>query len=288
MSYKNHLLFTVLFVLGLAACEEIPPFISFEEDKTVSDTTYLSPDVAEPQPKTVFIEEFSGVRCVNCPAANEATEAMVEDNPGRVHLMVLHAGSLTQPHVNSNLDLVIEEGEFLYDFLETIAVPAASFNRVRFDGTNSIALLGVGTWQPRLEAELTETTPVNLEVNTEYDAENRTLTIATNLHYTQTITGIHNLSIAITESGIIEPQSLQDSSVEEEYKHKHVLRDMITPVTGTPLNVEKVPGRVVIKAFEFTLPNGWVPENCSVIAFVHETEDGSKRVLQSAEAGVVE
>ncbi|OWY21215.1 hypothetical protein C7N43_10530 [Sphingobacteriales bacterium UPWRP_1] len=277
----------VLLFAFLSSCKEIPPFIDFTE--ILSDTTYL--DVVEtPQSRIVVLEEFTGVRCVNCPAGHEESRNIAEAHPGRFVYMSLHAGFLTAPYPESQQQFVIEETTFLYDFLETLAVPAAAIDRVKFPNENTIALLNANTWAAKVEQELQKPTPVNLYLTREYDPETRNLRVTAKLSYTQTITTDNNLSVFIAESHIIDPQLIPDgasSIVKPDYEHNHVVRDMFTAPQGIVINAEKVPGRVVIKVFEMVLPDEWVAENCEITAFVHNAGT-NKEILQGATIKVIE
>ena len=70
------------------------------------------------------------------------------------------------------------------------------------------------------------------------------------------------------------------------YRHEHVLRDMITTATGTPIMstlAEKEAGRVYERTFTYTLAAAWVPENCRLIAFVTNNNGADKEVRQVTE-----
>jgi hypothetical protein len=58
---------------------------------------------------------------------------------------------------------------------------------------------------------------------------------------------------------------------------------MLSTVTGDILDnaVDKTPGRVFEKEYKIVPEEGWVIENLSVVAFVHNFT-GDKQVLQSA------
>ena len=292
MRRLNHTNIGLLAVLAIVfalstSCKEIPPFIDFTE--TLSDTTYI--DVVEaPQNRMVILEEFTGVRCVNCPAGHEVSKALLAANPGRFAYVVLHAGFLTQPYTDSQQAFVIDESTFLYDFLEAAAVPAAAINRVKFSGENFLSLLNANSWGAKVTQELQKPTSVNLTLSREYDAETRNLRITVRIHYTQAVNIDNNLSLFLAESHIVDPQLIPDgtsSIVELEYEHNHVVRKMLTAPQGLVLTADKTPGRVIVKVFETTLPEAWIAENCEIIGFVHNAGE-NKEIQQGATIKVVE
>ncbi|QQS29608.1 MAG: Omp28-related outer membrane protein [Sphingobacteriales bacterium] len=280
-------LFWTFLLVVFNSCKEIPPYIDFTE--TLSDTTYV--DIVEsPQIRLVILEEFTGVRCVNCPAGHEVSKALLAANPNRFAYMVLHAGFLTQPYADSQQQFVIDETTFLYDFLEVPAVPAAAINRVQYSGENFLSILNPNSWGAKVALELQKPTPVNLTLSSEYDSNNRNLRITARIHYTQEVSADNNLSLFLAESHIVDPQLIPDgtsSIVNLEYEHNHVVRKMLTAPQGLVLNVEKIPGRVVVKVFEITLPEAWNADNCEVIGFVHNA-GVNKEILQGATIKIVE
>lgn len=277
--------------LFFSACEEIPPNVDLES-QAITDTTFIT-TVAEPQAKKVLIEEFSGVRCVNCPEANEVTERILTDKNGRLIALTIHAGppTLVLPYPESLANYVIDEGTTLATSLEVQGLPTASIDRVQFSGRNSITLVNSATWEARIDEQLAVTTPVNINLTKNYEEESRLLQAFVELAYTAAVSEDHFISLALSESHIIDAQLKPDESgvgkVTLDYEHNHLLRDMLTPVTGVAVDAEKVAGRVVIKGFEIVLPDNWVAENCHLIAFVHEN-GAVKRVIQAEEIGVVE
>jgi len=93
--------FAFFWFLG---CKEIGPSIDLSPIKP-SDTTF----VAAPESATlrsVLVEEYTGVKCVNCPEGAAILKAAAEANDGRVIVIGLHSGSLTSPI----------DGESKYDF----------------------------------------------------------------------------------------------------------------------------------------------------------------------------
>lgn len=274
-------------LLSFSACEEYSPFESVINGETaaiLSDTTFVA-DIEEAQAKMVVMEEFSGVRCINCPEGNRKADELLTIYPDHLIVTTLHAGYLAFPYPESNHDFVTDETTFLFDFLEVQAYPAASINRVHFEDENNIAVLGLNKWEGKVSAELAVSPPVNVYITPEYNGETRNLKVIVEMRYTQAVSTNNALSIYITENNIIDAQlnEVEDADVvQTDYIHKHVVRDMMTNVLGSPIDVEKTPGRVVARVFETTLPTEWVAENCEIIAFVHNTGDSNKRILQAA------
>jgi len=276
------LLFAAWILAFFNSCEEVPPYIDFTQ--TLSDTTYIDA-VETPQARFVILEEFTGVRCVNCPIGHEISKGLLTSNPGRFAYVALHAGFLTAPYAESQQQFVIDESTFLYDFLESPAVPSAAINRVKYPGENFLSILNPNAWASKVTQELQKPTPVNLHLTTNYDPDTRNLRVTARINYTQTVSADNNLSIYLAESHIVDPQLIPSgisSAVKPDYEHNHVVRDMLTAPQGLSLaGIDKTAGRVIIKVFETTLPNNWVAENCEITALVHNAGP-DKEILQGA------
>jgi hypothetical protein len=93
--------------------------------------------------------------------------------------------------------------------------------------------------------------------------------------------GEHHLSIMLTENNIVDAQTLPAKGVVKDYKHKHVLRDMLTPFDGVALTEILSKGAKIKRDFTYTLPATFNAKECEVIAFLHKVGQ-TKEVLQAA------
>ena len=50
-----------------------------------------------PEMRTGFLEDFTGVNCVNCPDGHAVMASIAAANPGRVSLVGVHAGVYAVP-----------------------------------------------------------------------------------------------------------------------------------------------------------------------------------------------
>jgi hypothetical protein len=69
-------------VLFSACTKEIGPAIDFSKVQA-KDTFYMAP-VENAQLKNVLIEEFTGVKCPNCPDGHDIVATIQNTNPNRV------------------------------------------------------------------------------------------------------------------------------------------------------------------------------------------------------------
>jgi hypothetical protein len=165
------------------------------------------------------------------------------------------------------------------------AIPCADVDRVHFPSQNQIVIYSRNSWETFVEQRLAVDNPCNLELTADYNAQDRTVRINTGIHFLKTVDSLIHLSIMIIEDDIVSPQKQPNNSVDSNYVHQHMLRDMITPALGSITHTTTEVGRVVRRDYEYQLPEDFVAENCRIVALVHRI-GGSQRVLQAAEVAV--
>jgi hypothetical protein len=308
---KKILLYLVPFiVLALASCKEEPPAINYEPIATITDTTFMmgSDTIPDAQKKAILIEDISGVKCVNCPDAALIARTLAEDNkiPGtnesRVNVvtvqpMIEGLKSLTEPidhnGVKTKSDLRTGAGA---DICELVALPGSLpngyVNRKKMAG-KSDAILAKEEWGTAVQNELLDSTPVNIEMHAEYNRATAEMTVTVELAYTRAAINSNYLSVAIVEDSIVDAQEKKDGGTiiyDQNYLHRHILRDMFTSHTGDLLNtsagITLLRGRYFKKVYKKQVTAITVPEHFMVAAYVHE-DATSKYVLHSKEVHVV-
>jgi len=289
----------LIALVGIVACTEKPPFIDLAEPVPVEaglvDTSFIVTEIPSPQDRVVFIEDFSGVQCVNCPKGNAKVAEIVEEHPGRVIGLTLHAGEFAVPFGNniSKEEFVTEETVDLDGFLGIQVYPSITIDRHAFNGEVPITGQFINTWNILAEERLEVPTPVNLTLSQTYNEADSTYRIRFEAVYTQDVADeAHNYSIFLAESGIIDAQLSSDTELYppngliREYVHDHVVRDMITPSLGNSLTSENlVEGLSIIKEFKLTLDENWVADNMEIIAIVHNSGE-LKEIIQAKKIGL--
>src|SRR5690348_14133339 len=102
MKKTTFILGSWFLVLGslLYSCKEVGPDINLHGNQNaLTDSTYVESPVQTPETKNVLIEEFTGVRCPNCPQGHVIIANIKAANPGRVVSVSLHPqNSLGYPY----------------------------------------------------------------------------------------------------------------------------------------------------------------------------------------------
>ena len=249
-------------------------------------TTPIPPETVV---KKVLMEEFTGVRCVNCPQAKtEIANLQSEALFGKNFIAVsYHAGFFSRPYNDSKNDYRTNQGDDIIEFLDQpIGFPSGVINRKLFSGEEDLQIESFATWGGFVGQELEETAEMALDLETTYNTSSRVLNVSIDITPLQNINEPLNLSILITENDIVDVQLTPDGIVED-YAQTHVFRAMLTNTFGDPINEVLVANQPISNIYSFTLPSEWVAENCYVVAFVHHAEQ-SKEVLQVEEVAIIE
>jgi thiol-disulfide isomerase/thioredoxin len=272
----NKKLLTMLFlsVVAVYSCTEKP----------VNIPDFVIPD----SDRVVLVEEFTGVRCPNCPSGAATLDDLLFLYEDQIVVIAVHGGFDTEPLDASKYDFRTEESIEYEKNFNLIAKPSAAFNRVERNGM--LAQIGINTWGGYLSEEVEKPHLMNIELENSFNAETRELMINIGFIPITDLSGNYTYNIALTESHIFDAQ-LNQSEVIEAYEHNHVFRKMLTELAGDPLGSDLKANEIITKSTTYVLPQDeelWVAENCHVVVFASELDGDSKIVLQAAEANVTQ
>lgn len=265
--------FLLCLVFLITACQETPVVIpEFEPIQSG---------------RVVLVEELTGVRCPNCPAGSERLNSIETQYPNNIVIVGIHGTDLTKPLAESKYDFRNQDAIDLENFLKPyLGKPAAYFNRVFYDELqgdwgNSFN----GQWQGYFERELEKPQTLELSITKSYDPETRVLDITVGALALEDLSGDFKVTIMLTENNIIDAQDDQNTIIDD-YKHKHVLREIITNFDGDQFAVTLERNRPFTKSYTYTVPKDdtdlWNDDNMEVIAFIANTEGETEEVLQAA------
>lgn len=255
------------------SCEEEGPIILLEEAEIpLVDSTFIIDNVPQAEEKVVLMEEFTGVRCTNCPLGHAKVSELYDAHGERFIAIGVHSNFLGAPY-EGNEDFRTESANSLNDALGPVnGKPSAFIDRKIFTGNQTRDIINPDLWAGFVAQELAVPTPVNINLEiVDYNEDERLMRYRTTLTYTNNAQA-HNLGFAITENDLIAAQ-LNAGNIIENYVHKHVLRIYITPVIGIPLTTNLEIGRVIIKEFEFKVPLEWNIDNLELIAYIRASND---------------
>ncbi len=224
--------------------------------------------------KHVLIEDFTGQRCVNCPAATDLIRQMQESyGEGNLIAVGIYSGPFGSTVSGRYFPLTTETGNHYYDGLGASTQPIARIDR---GAPNDIT----ATWPTEVYECMQKEATMGLAITNAYDEGARTVGISVDATAFSDVDG--RLQVWVTEDGIVSRQDLADGSTDNDYVHDHVFRAAVNDIDGEAIHVAG--GETETRSFSMALDAEWVAENMSVVAFVFN-DDG---VLQVTKAPVVQ
>ncbi len=280
---KSILIFSLVFTAFLQSCMEVGPDINFLPDiVNANDTTFMAP-VEQAVPRKVLLEEFTGVRCVNCPLGHQRAKDIMATHPNKVYTVGLHTGLFSNPYNQTGLvslhDFRLPEATAIENLLGAQSYPSGAVDRKLFS-TENFVILNINKWENYVNSQLTLPTPYKIELATSYDTTSRSLQVTATTKLTSTSTDTVNISVMILENNITDIQ-LTPQGIDTFYNHQHVLRAMFTPVGGSSFNVPDLnAGRVIVRNFTGVLPAIINEREVEILVFIHRVGSSSKEILQ--------
>ncbi len=273
-------------------------FILFLSLIIASSCKEISPDyrLVRPQEgqRNILIEEFTGVQCVNCPQGTDEIINLQGLYGKNLISVAIHAGFFAQaPYSDSKYNFLTQSGQAIENWIgPPLGYPSAVVNRSKFSGENSYQL-GRQKWAAYV-GQLAQSLPlVDVVAITNFNPVTRELEVSVTVEALADINEDIRINVMLTEDNIIDPQAntAAPGGRTTAYKHRHVLRSMLTNFDGNFLAANMKFGDQLTKEYKFTLPaeNGWWnADNCHIVAFVTDASSNSPgEVLNATEVSIV-
>ncbi len=244
--------------------------------------------VTTPTKKNVILEEYTGNYCTYCPDGHRIANEIAANYPGRVFPINIHAGGYA---ATSYPNMTTTEGnEYNYQ-AGVYSYPSGVVNR-------ATGAIGRNMWEEKSIDQMHQTAIVNIAGDYTINAATRTAQITVEIYYTGNSASSSNyLNIFMLQDNIIGYQAGSNLNptqiVDGQYCHTHVFRSAVTSTWGDAVSPTTA-GTLITKTYTYTIPgtigdpNGVAVDldNVYFIAFLTETNDMSKPVLNACELGV--
>ncbi|MEI6173722.1 MAG: Omp28-related outer membrane protein [Bacteroidota bacterium] len=222
----------------------------------------------QPLNKNIVLEEYTGIHCQYCPEGHVISAGILANHPGRAVVVAIHQGSFATPGAGEP-DFRTPFGDALANQTGLTGYPSGTVNRHVFTGTTTA--LGRGDWTANSEVILQQASPVNVGVETSYNATSRELTVHVELYYTAGSTTPSNfINVALIQNHIFGPQT--GGGAGNNYEHMEALRYFLTGQWGDEVTTT-TQGSLVERDYIYTIPAAYnnipcVVENCEVAVYV--------------------
>ncbi len=227
----------------------------------------------EPQDKNAILEEFTGVRCGNCPAGHQTAAAILAANPGRAFVVAYHPSnsSYTAPYTGDP------------DFRRTYPnvfyatpycgssrfMPSAFINRRQW--ANGERIQSRTLWTSYCNTIMAEASPANMGMSTTYDIMSQELSIIVEVYYTDNMPDLNHIYVMLSENDLVS----QQSGATGPYTHKHTFREAFVAQWGDEITEPTTQGSLVTLEYTWDATgSGYIMNNCEVLAFIENQANG--------------
>jgi thiol-disulfide isomerase/thioredoxin len=277
----RYLLATALAIGTLSACDVI-------------EGPKVDPKGFTGSTNKVMVEDFTGHMCGNCPQAHLQAQSLKNTYGENVVVVAVHAGGFARvvPFLGYDYDFRTPMGTELEAHYQADALTGLPIGLVNRRLWNGGALTRFADWGSEVGTVLAEAPKMRMELTSNYNPTDRSISVDANLEYFVTGNADHQIVAIITEDSIIAQQedySLPAPTHVEDYVHMHVLRGPISTggTWGLPVkNNTIVLGEKLQFTFDSVLDSSYVAKNCHVVVFVHN--NATKEILQVEEIKLME
>ena len=279
--FLNIIAFVCMTCLLLVGCDKIEGDIY--QIVQNEDVTVTFPDINPDEVyRKIFVEEFTGHRCTNCPQGHQTLESLHQQYGDTLVTVGIHYGALAKPFGSVfSYDFRTEAGNQIGDAYGIDGIPAAIVNRVQKSGGWPRE-----QWASVLRDVDRSKVFAAVQLINEYDAASKTLKANAKVTTLKAIDNQLRLILFVVEDGIVKPQKDGNQDIED-YVHNHVLRCALTDPFGFPLTKDTWQnGDSEMYAASVSFDGqDWNPENCQVVAALFDPI--TSEVLQVEKANVV-
>jgi len=282
MKFAKTLLIAVpLVVLLFSSCDKIKAPYALARHGHITDTVVDWQDTVIPI-KRVLLEDYTGHKCPNCPAAATIAHSQEENYHGKLIVLAVHAGYYAIPGT----------GEFAADFRTTAgeewntdflvsAYPSGMIDRKEFNGHR---ILGSEEWIIDIASIIDQSPDLNMLIHNTYDSVSRTVNSVIYSQFLRSLTGSYNITVCVMEDNMI---SAQDSAsiIIHNYVFNDVLRGSVNGTYGEILTTSVDPSLTYMGKFSIPINTAWVAKNCWILAFVSKSD--TKEILQVLKKKVI-
>ena len=230
----------------------------------------------EPTGKTVLIKDFTGARCVNCPAAAEYAHNLQHQlDEDHIFIMSVHAGYLAQP-IGSFPNFLTEEGTEWYNNHDSN--PLFAVDHVALMDGNTF---NEGQIDAPVAAALEEEQTFEIVVDRQFDEASRQLQVNVQAIALADMDGQFYITACLVEDNIVGWQ-ITPGGVDKEYVFRNVFRGTLNGAYGEAFEEYHVdPDDTFFFSYSTEINADYNADECYLMVYVYDKSQGDK-ILQTA------
>jgi hypothetical protein len=232
--------------------------------------------------RKVLIEDYTGHRCGNCPAAARTLKRIDSIYHGKIVPLAIHCTNFANPNVTYPEDFRTAEGTEYDNVLGVSAssgLPNGLVNRKGFGTPNFVK--ADAQWESEAQTYFNQEADFKIELNNSYNSTFNSFNSEVKVTALKDLSGEYNVTLLLIEDSIIGVQYDQSLPVAQQvvtnYKFMHVLRKSINTAWGEQaFNGTITKNQSFTKTFSnVSLNSGYNPGKCQVIAFIYDAATSS-------------
>ena len=232
--------------------------------------------------RVVLLEDYTGVRCVNCPGAHEIAEELLARFPNNLVMMSIHAGDQANPQTNWP-NFTTEAGNtWYYNTFNFDHNPIGTVNRTR--NVNGGYGFEDGAWGTKVAEEVAKEQEASLSIATTFNETSRELSVTLNTCFLKEIEGDFYIFAGLLEDSI-QGRQLTPSGLNQNYWHRNVFR---TPINGTwgqwLYNGLTEINQEFVTNLSIAVDTNYREDRCYVVSYIYD--NGDKHVIQAGKAKI--
>ena len=225
--------------------------------------------------KTVLIKDFTGARCVNCPAAadyvHELQHRLGED---RIFVLSVHAGFLAQPMGNFP-DFLTDEGTAWYNNHDSNPLFSVDYTALTEGYTFNVEQIDTPVADALVEPQL-----FDIYIDNTYDVDTRLLTVENTFYSEGDGSGKLYATVCLVEDSIVGWQTVP-GGVDKEYVFRNVFRGTLNGADGESVtNGSFFFGDSFTSTCNMVLDSTYNADQCYIMTYIYDYETG--KIMQTA------
>ena len=283
MKKLSLILASLAVVFAMSSCDKMKePFFS-EPPIAESDTIKLeAADTVNFDGKVVvLLEDYTGVKCTNCPAAAVIANTLAEQNEGHLVVLGVHPKTSFQNPGTSGLfpDFRTDDAE---EWRQELGI-GTTFPSGLVSRTGGV--LSPASWSSAVGEIIGSDAPARLIIKSKYDDATRELKLSIHSKFLQAVESNDvRLTICMMEDSIVGKQAGVST---DDYMHRHVFRGTVDGLTWGRLlsSAESIPaGNNFITNMKFNVDQKYNADQFYIVAFI--SDNNTRKVLMASEAKI--
>lgn len=277
------LITSIIVVLMVSSCDKLDAPYYVKTLKIKGDTIPLTPDDTNyfDGKKVLLLEDFTGVKCPNCPNASMEASNLLIQHEGHLIVLSVHPFDVLQHPGGGFPDFRTQDGTKWKEFFNVGSYPCGTVNGEK--------LIEYTQWSSSV-AEAQGDADIRMIIKTEYNDAKRELNVTTHSKFLKGVDEKLNLTTCFMEDSIIGMQKLPNGSIDSFYMHRHVFRgtaDGLTWGGAISDNSGEIEGDVIeegrnfIRTMKFTVDSTFNADQLYIVSFISREDDHV--IIQAAE-----